>query len=174
MQIGSLAELVSGLATAGSLFLGFSILLRDRRKDDQAEAIRVVTWFVNQPDGTVHLNISNRGSRPIMHVMFCLASVDERQKSAALWRMLDVAPVLASGEDSSLQLPFREFHANALYPSYVQFRDANGISWRRTCALENFEGPELGQIGGSACDAQDLDYPGHLSHAAEYLAGPFG
>ena len=131
MQIGSLADWVSGLATAGSLFLGFSILLRDRRKDDQAEATQVVTWFVNQPDGTVQLIISNGGSRPIVHVTFCLAGVDDRRKPAALWRILNIAPVLASGEGSSLQLPFTEFHANALYPSYVQFRDANGISWRR-------------------------------------------
>lgn len=131
MQIGSLADWVSGLATAGSLFLGFSILLRDRRKDDQAEATQVVTWFVNQPDSTVQLSVTNGGSRPIVHVMFCLASVDEGKKRAALWRIVNVAPVLASGEGRSLQFPFTEFHANASHQSYIQFRDANGISWHR-------------------------------------------
>ena len=131
MQIGSLADWVSGLATAGSLFLGFSILLRDRRKDDQAEATQVVTWFVNQPDSTVQLSVTNGGSRPVVHVMFCLASVDEGKKRAALWRIVNVAPVLPSGEGRSLQFPFTEFHANALHSSYIQFRDANGISWRR-------------------------------------------
>jgi hypothetical protein len=105
---------------------------------------------VNQPDGTVQLSVTNAGSWPIVHVIFRLASVDERQKRAALRRIVNVAPVLASGEGSSLQLPFTEFHANALYPSYIQFRDANGISWRRDVRSGNSEGPKLGQIGGSA------------------------
>jgi hypothetical protein len=64
-------------------------------------------------------------------VTFCLASVDEQHKRAALWRILNIASVLASGEGSSLTIPFAAFHANMLYPSYVQFRDANGVSWRR-------------------------------------------
>jgi hypothetical protein len=131
MQSGSLAEWVSGLATAGSLFLGFTILWRDRRKSDAAEATQVVAWFVNQPDGNVELKISNGASRPIVHVTFHLASTDEQGKQAALWRIINIAAVLASDEGSSLTLPFRTFHANTLYPSYVQFRDANGVSWRR-------------------------------------------
>lgn len=131
MQIGSLAEWVSGLATAGSLFLGFSILRRDRQKDDQAEAAQVVTWFINEPDGTVQLNVTNGGSRPIVHATFCLASVDEENKRAALWRIINVAPVLASGEGRTLPFSFAEFHASTLHSSYIQFRDANGISWRR-------------------------------------------
>jgi hypothetical protein len=131
MQIGSLAEWVSGLATAGSLFLGFTILWRDRRKSDAAEATQVVAWFVNHPDGSVELRITNGASRPIVHVIFHLASTDEQGKQAALWRMINVAAVLASNESSSLTIPFREFHANSSYPSYVQFRDANGVSWRR-------------------------------------------
>ena len=126
-----MADWVSGLATAGSLILGFSILWRDRRKADQAEATQVVTWFVNHPNNTVQLSVTNGGSRPIVHVAFCLASVDKQQNEAALWRIHNIASVLAPGEGSSFQLPFNEFHANTLYPSYVQFRDANGISWRR-------------------------------------------
>jgi len=131
MQIGSLADWVSGLGTAGSLLLGFTILLRDRRKADQTEATQVVTWFVNLPDHMVDLNVTNGSDRPIVHVMFCLASVDERGKRAARWRMLNLAPVLVPGEGKSLTIPFSEFHANGLWPSYVQFRDANGLNWRR-------------------------------------------
>jgi hypothetical protein len=45
--------------------------------------------------------------------------------------MLNLAPVLVPGEGKSLTIPFSEFHANGLWPSYVQFRDANGLNWRR-------------------------------------------
>jgi hypothetical protein len=131
MQMGSLAEWVSGLATAGSLFLGFTILRGDRRKGEALEATQVVTWFVNQPNGNVELTITNGASRPIVHVMLNLASVDEQGRSAALWKMINVAPVLSSDESVSLSIPFREFHANGSYPTYIQFRDSNGISWRR-------------------------------------------
>jgi hypothetical protein len=131
MQIGSLADWVSGVGTAGSLLLGFTILWRDRRKADEAEATQVVTWFVNLPDGNVELRITNGASRPIVHVGFYLASTDEDGKPGALWTIMNVTPVMEPGESGSLKLPFPKFHANARYPSYVQFRDANGISWRR-------------------------------------------
>jgi hypothetical protein len=131
VQIGSLADWVSGLATAGSLVLGFSILLRDRSKADQEEATQVVTWFVNHPDNTLELFVTNGGSRPTVNVALCLASLDEQQKQAALWRIRNIMSVLAPGEGTSLKIPFEEFHANILYPSYIQFRDANGMSWRR-------------------------------------------
>lgn len=130
MQGGSWAEWVSGLATAGSLFLAFYILLRDRRKADQAEATQVVTWFVNQPNASVELTITNGAARPIVHVTFHLATVDE-DGNYNRWRIFDIASVLEPGQSSSFTAPFAEFHANALYPSYVQFRDANGLSWRR-------------------------------------------
>jgi hypothetical protein len=66
-----------------------------------------------------------------VHVIFHLASTDEQGKRAALWRMINVAAVLASNESNTIAIPFREFHANSSYPSYVMFRDANGVSWRR-------------------------------------------
>jgi len=115
MQVGSLAEWLTGIGTVGSLYLGFTILKRDRRKADQAEATQVVVWFVNQEDGNTELNLTNGGSRPIVNVTFCLASLDKQGKAAASWRILNVAPVLASGEGSSLRIPFHEFHANGLY-----------------------------------------------------------
>lgn len=131
MQIGSLADWVTGFATAGSLYLGFTILLRDRRKAEQSEAVQVVAWFVNRPDGNVELTVTNGASRPIVNATFCLASLGDDGKRAALWRILNIAPVLASGEGRELVIPFADFHANASYPSYIQFRDANGVSWRR-------------------------------------------
>jgi hypothetical protein len=131
MQSGSLADWLTGIGTVGSLYLGFTILMRDRRKADQAEATQVVAWFVNQKDGTTELSINNGAGRPIVHVTFCLASVDKQGKAAALWRILNIAPVLGPGEVGALSLPFSEFHANGSYPSYIQFRDANGLSWRR-------------------------------------------
>lgn len=131
MQIGSLADWVSGVGTAGSLLLGFTILWRDRQKSDSAEATQVVAWFVNQPDGNVELRIINGADRPIVNVTFSLACTDPHGKMAALWKINNIAAVLESGESTSLSLPFREFHANALYPSYIQFRDSNGANWRR-------------------------------------------
>jgi hypothetical protein len=131
MQIGSLADWVSGAATAGSLFLGFTILRRDRQKSDAAEATQVVTWFVNQPDGNVELKVTNGAARPIVHVTFSLAAAHQQGRKAASWIIHDVAAVLDSDESASLRFPFSEFHANKIYPSYVRFRDANGEYWRR-------------------------------------------
>lgn len=148
VQIGSIASWISSLGTAGSLILGFSILLRDRKTADRAEATRVVIWFVNQTGGTTELFVTNGGSRPTVHVTFSLASVDEQRKPAGLWRMLDVAPVLAPGEGASLKIPFAEFHANILYPSFIQFRDANGISWRRNVRSAKLRRTKVGMSYG--------------------------
>jgi hypothetical protein len=130
MLVGSWADWVSGLATAGSLFLGFTILRGDRRKADQAEATQVVAWFVNLPDGNVELTVTNGAERPIVHVSLSLASIGDGGRQD-MWRILNVAPVLHPGESSALRVPFAEFHANMLYPSFVEFRDSNGVSWRR-------------------------------------------
>jgi hypothetical protein len=130
LQSGTWAEWVAGLATAASLFLGFSILWRDRRKEDRAEATQVVAWFVNRPDGNVELTVTNGASRPVVHAYLWLASVNE-DGQRNVGRIFNITPALGPGETISLAMPFHEFHANALYPSYIQFRDSNGLSWRR-------------------------------------------
>src|SRR6266498_1255698 len=130
MQSGSWAEWVSGIGTAASLLLGFYILLRDRRKEDRAEATQVVSWFVNQMDGNVELNVRNGATRPIVNVGFVLAAIgDDGRRDVA--RLLSIAPVLGPGASASLTFPFAEFHANASYPSSIEFRDASGLNWRR-------------------------------------------
>jgi len=130
MQSGSWAEWVAGIGTAGSLLLGFYILLRDRRKEDRAEATQVVSWFVNQPDGTVELSVSNGAPRPIVDVELTLATIggDGRRN---LVRLFNIAPVLPVGATASRVFSFADFHANALYPSSIVFRDASGMNWRR-------------------------------------------
>ena len=131
MQIGSWADWVSGIATALTFFLGFTILRRDRKKDESAEATQVVTWFVNQPDGTVELRVTNGGARPIVNVMFNLAATGPEGNKTAAWKVNNVAAVLEAGQSTSLHFPFSEFHANKQYPSRIQFRDANGENWQR-------------------------------------------
>ena len=71
---------------------------RDRRKSDASEATQVVAWAVNHPDGSVELRVTNGASRPIVYVTFHLARSNEQGKQAALWRMINVAAVLASNE----------------------------------------------------------------------------
>jgi hypothetical protein len=131
MQIGSWADWVSGIATALTFFLGFTILRRDRKKDESAEATRVVTWFVNQPGGEVELRITNGAIRPIVNVMFILAAIGLEGSNIPAYKVNNVASVLEPGESTSLHFPFSEFHANKLYPSRIQFRDANGANWQR-------------------------------------------
>jgi hypothetical protein len=122
---------VSGLATAGTFALGFTILRQDRRKANHAEATEVVAWFVNKPDGFVELNVVNGANRPIMHLMFILACRNEDGTPARGVRMIDVAPVLQPQNQTSLNVPFSEFHANTFHPSYIQFRDSSGNNWQR-------------------------------------------
>lgn len=130
MELGTWADWVSGLGTAGSLLLGFRILARDRRKEERAEASRVVAWFVNEVNGNVTLTVRNGAERPIVHVMFTRAVIGEHNKTD-LVKMLSLAPILLPGANVSMTLPFAEFHANPTHPSYVEFRDSSGIQWRR-------------------------------------------
>jgi hypothetical protein len=123
MQSGSWAEWVSGIGTAGSLLLGFYILLRDRRKEDRAEATRVVSWFVNRPDGNVELNVTNGATRPIVNVGLVLSAIGDHGRRDVV-RLFIIAPVLGPGDSASLRSPLQSSTPthHILVPSSFEMR----------------------------------------------------
>ncbi|MFD6329466.1 hypothetical protein ACFWGI_07815 [Streptomyces niveus] len=66
---GTVPTWLSSFLTGGSLLLGFHILLRDRKKEERSEALKVVCWREDSSDvsetWTVH--VLNTADRPITY-----------------------------------------------------------------------------------------------------------
>jgi hypothetical protein len=77
------------VATAGSLWLGFSILRRDRKKEDRAQAVRVITYYVHSlRAGSIasvyQLTVDNTSDQPIRQVMLAAEGKSPAEVKAAL------------------------------------------------------------------------------------------
>ena len=129
LETGSLADWVAGVGTAGALLLGFSILLRDRQKEERAEASQVSVWFINQRDGTTQVHVSNGAKRPIVYVHLWLPVVSDDGRYD-MGKFLLMSPVVQPDEHATYTTTFLEFNKNNRYTCYVSFRDSNGSSWQ--------------------------------------------
>jgi hypothetical protein len=150
---GDVATWLTGLFTAGSLILGFSILRADRKKQERAEAAgihtRLIEDFSGAMGGQVRIVIGNRSNTPMFHVRVCAQPLHRRRLKQVLSELTDrpkndelsklkletgnlekhANGVLESqaGADGILELPL----SRKLYDLYVEFSDINSIRWVR-------------------------------------------
>lgn len=77
IPVGSWAEVLAAFLTGGSLLLGFYILLRDRRKEESAQAAQIICWVSTigvrpegqprgEPDFGYTVHVSNDSQYPIL------------------------------------------------------------------------------------------------------------
>ncbi|WP_329277892.1 hypothetical protein [Streptomyces sp. NBC_01451] len=139
---GTVPAWLSAVLTGGSLLLGFYILLRDRRKAEQADALKLICWRGLGNDGyTTHvLNASDRTVHNVtMHGM-----LRDGQKEP-LFEGFPVAGTLRADEEKAVETP-RRIGGTKVIPWAVSFTDSDGASWLRdltTGRLHEYGRPRL-------------------------------
>lgn len=120
---GTAPAWVSAIGTSGSLLMGFTILMRDRRKDERADAQKVVVFRDRVEAGEARVSVRNMADRPIIQVaLLTLRSADEPNSAAEAafyeWE-------IEAGGSRSYQVQWPVDRARLL------FHDADGIWWAR-------------------------------------------
>ncbi|MFF5031338.1 hypothetical protein [Nocardia salmonicida] len=128
IDLGTLPTWVSAFLTSGSLALGFFILLRDRRKEELAEARKIICWYSrsdNQDENVTH--VLNTSERVISNVRVLI------RLRTADWAGLEgfhIAPLIRPGEEVATNTPRRAGEAKSP-PEFVEFNDSDGIGWAK-------------------------------------------
>ncbi|WP_327723925.1 hypothetical protein [Streptomyces europaeiscabiei] len=174
---GTVPAWASTILTSGSLLLGFYILLRDRVKDERAEALKLICWSVDSADARrVHvLNLADRAfTHPYIIVAFeesdALASVGfatDRADVGGLFTLVDDrVVVIRPGEEIVRDIPRRE--QEAIQPIAVTFLDADGVVWTRE--LDGGHLTRRTSRGQYVIDPAVVDYPGAREKARQEKA----
>ncbi|MFE3106856.1 hypothetical protein [Kitasatospora indigofera] len=134
---GSVPAWSSSLLTSGSLALGFYIVLRDRRKEEKAEARKLV--FDLRPNGDQWIvTAHNASERPFTDLRMLTRSVGHGHR----YRFTE-GFLLPNGQDS-LSWPQADRVGRA-----VLFEDADGVRW-----VKNLVTQELLRIPNSSVKAR--------------------
>ncbi|WP_405878138.1 hypothetical protein OG762_05350 [Streptomyces sp. NBC_01136] len=118
---GTVPAWASAIGTSGSLLLGFTILLRDRRRQERQEAQKVVTHLHFQ-DGHAWVHLLNTADRPISYP-HVITGGPEREIEFSVTR-------LSSGKEATVSVP-RYVDGVRNRPLAVRFVDADGYQWIR-------------------------------------------
>jgi hypothetical protein len=139
LEWGSVAQWVSGILTAGSLYLGLTILRRDRDKADRLSADAFVVWSdiviltTSKPQYFVHVTSFNSGNMHIInpYLMAYSSPGVKSVKSLAKRKPTDIGVVIEPNERNEIS-----FDCGVVDPEtlklFIVFRDTRGYEWRRT------------------------------------------
>lgn len=163
-QAGPLAAWFGSLLTGCSLLLGFSILRRDRRKDERAQAIKLSVRRNRIDRVNVRVTIYNASDQHITQPL--VMSFKSRSEAfPSRWRVYKVKLLRIRGTratvvwffekdgDRALDIaPLEELTATVqwhendfdIYP-VLAFKDATDISWRRVLGTGELRRSPIGQ-----------------------------
>ncbi|MFC8095260.1 hypothetical protein [Streptomyces sp. NPDC057301] len=114
---GNVPAWCSSILTSGSLTLGFYILLRDRRKEERAEARKLVFDLRSSGENWT-VTVHNVSDRPFTDVRMLTQSIGRGQRYAFS------KPFLLPAESDTLTWP-----KSARVGLAVLFEDADGVRW---------------------------------------------
>lgn len=113
--------------------LGFSILLRDRRREERSQAALIVCW--SQTLNAIEtVRILNSSSRPVSNIIVFAHNphiADEYVPSATRWEGFVAKEILMSQELCEGLNFVTEPIDGRWFPRYITFVDVNGSRWIR-------------------------------------------
>ncbi|MGC5236853.1 hypothetical protein [Streptomyces albogriseolus] len=124
MDWGTVPTWVSAILTGGSLLLGFYILLRDRRKEETAEARKLV-FAVHQDETGARMRVTNVSDRPFLEIQPFNWSRTQWQVVAGASTSTVGGPLLP-GDSITFS------YAGRTPVMGARFQDADGQYWFRT------------------------------------------
>ena len=142
---GNVAQWVSGLLTAGSLFLGFTILRRDRDKAARSSADAFVTWVkakkTDSRDGVRYETTVygyNAGDLPILDPQVRIRQGGDRPSMARSFGLAlnAIGPSVEAQSRFDLDLP--PISSRFI----VTFKDAMGQEWARDVRTAKYIRPK--------------------------------
>ncbi|MET9748503.1 hypothetical protein ABZZ92_22750 [Streptomyces ardesiacus] len=110
--------------------MGFHILLRDRKKEERNEALKVVTWAerdANDERSFIRIHVRNTADRPILYVDALYEGTE------GIKRLPSNAPIVLKDEEITLEVP-RYTNGQRTLARGIAFQDANGFSWVKDIA----------------------------------------
>ncbi|TFD15517.1 hypothetical protein E3T26_06965 [Cryobacterium sp. TMT1-21] len=139
LEWGSVAQWVSGLLTAGSLYLGLTILRRDRDKADLLSADAFVVWSdtikitATVPNYFVTVSSFNGGDMPIINpYLMAYSNPGFKPINMLVNRKANDIGVIIEGKERN-QISFDSGNVDPeTLKLFIVFRDARGYEWRRT------------------------------------------
>jgi hypothetical protein len=143
LQPGAWSEWVGAILTGGSLILAFSILIRDRRKDVRAQAMRVLTWISDEGDDGCAMHVKNTSDLPIFGPTLLTRprfwwerSFWHRvlQRKKLEYRLIQYRPfseqTLEAGDEWICPWPFPRW-VTGFHRTTLRFKDAAGVMHHR-------------------------------------------
>ncbi|MBQ0830843.1 hypothetical protein [Streptomyces tagetis] len=128
LEWGTVPAWFSAVLTGGSLLLGFYILLRDRRKEERNEALKVVTWTERGADDEgsfIRIHVRNTADRPILYVNALYSKGDG---SGEIRSLPAAVPWVPKDEEIALDVPRYQDGRRTLALG-LSFQDADGFRW---------------------------------------------
>ena len=130
---GTVAQWASAVLTSGSLALGFYILLRDRRKEEKAQASLVAVWPNAWTNDAYVTTVHNASDRTVIEVTLYarrrLPSHLSTPTDETIWEGFPGTLVLKPDAEATFETP--RSHDAKWIPEFVKFQDADGNLWVR-------------------------------------------
>ncbi|MFF1470114.1 hypothetical protein [Streptomyces mirabilis] len=126
LEWGTVPAWLSSFLTGGSLLMGFHILLRDRKKEERNEALKVVIWAgrdANDEGSFIRIHVRNTADRPILYVDALYERVD-----GSIGRWHSDVPMVLKDEEMSLEVP-RYMDGSRTIARGISFQDSDGFRW---------------------------------------------
>ncbi|MEU2909214.1 hypothetical protein ACFYM3_15910 [Streptomyces massasporeus] len=124
---------MSAFLTSGSLLLGFYILLRDRRKEERAEAMQVMCWLEGLEfgeDSRQYMpHVENFADRPVSGVHLVIEQQTRDPNGRRVLRTRRVASIVRPSESEVGEaIGIAEGNTRRAYMTFV---DSDGTEWIR-------------------------------------------
>ncbi|MFC9595780.1 hypothetical protein ACFTUC_39040 [Streptomyces sp. NPDC056944] len=128
---GTFPAWLSALLTGGSLLLGFYILLRDRRKEERQEALKLVITGAHRDADEEHsfiqIGVRNTADRPFYGPTILYG------RDGEVGRLYFEDDLVEPGQEATIRVP-RYLDGVRTFPLGVVFQDSNGYTWVRDVA----------------------------------------
>jgi|SRR5829696_7368077 hypothetical protein len=131
---GDAATWFTGIATAGTLWVGFTVLWFDRRREERSQAAKIAIFSqsfseTEEDDWNLRIRVWNHSDRPIIHtILYGTDPMKGAMLLAVKDRLLDLDPVILPGESAELEL--RDMNEPTYDGLHVVFSDASGVDWK--------------------------------------------
>jgi len=152
LALGSVADWIAAIGTAGALIAAVVLLRDDRRAratDDadhrRAQAESIGTWITADDIGGYRLNLRNASDLPIYNATICCGTPSGHEPWTVETSWITVPP----GETPTHAVDADASPTGAVIVYWTRFTDSAGVSWQREASGVLTGVPDLDYVGCS-------------------------
>ncbi|WP_326791354.1 hypothetical protein OHA79_01315 [Streptomyces sp. NBC_00841] len=133
MDWGTVPAWFSAILSGGSVILALYIILRDRKKAERSDALKLICWdaFSNEAYTTHVINASDRAVHGVQVV--CWLKGQSVPGEEYVFERFGVASDIRPGEEKTVATPrwLGDDRGQKCIPWAVEFQDSDGLHWVR-------------------------------------------